>query len=76
MVTENGQSVLPFQLCQGQSTTLFASGHLTDGHSYVLLLKVFDYGVCVYVCVCVCVCERVCGSGCVHMYVCGFLLMS
>ena len=40
VVTEGGQVVVPFQRCQGQSTSLNASGQLTDGHAYVLLLKV------------------------------------
>ena len=62
VVTEGGQVVMPFQRCQGQSTSLNASGQLTDGHAYVLLLKVFK---CVCVCVCVCACVRACVCVCV-----------
>ncbi|KAK7092487.1 uncharacterized protein [Littorina saxatilis] len=39
VTSEGGQSIVPFQLCHGMSSTVVTTGRLVDGHSYVLLLK-------------------------------------
>ena len=39
-MSEGGQTVVPWQACQGQSAVITTTEGLRDGHSYVLLLKV------------------------------------